>query len=617
MSAPFDLAEPAIANKPALQAGMKNDPNDPILEKHESDVLEKQESITSVDKSLVGPNGEQYPSDEDWTTLRRVYGKVDYMIYVIGIVEMCERFAYYGTTAVFVNFIQRPLPETGPFPEAGAAGDGQPGALGMGQRASTGLVQFNSFFSYVMPLVGGWLADEYWGKFKTIYMAIIVATLGHILIIIAAIPQVMGPNPNGALASFILGLLLFGTGVGLFKCCISPLIAEQYEYKHPRATIRVEPSGERVIVDPAITYSRIYMRYYLLINVGALVGQISMVYAEKYVGFWLSFTLPTILFALCPILMVTFSSKYVKKPPQGDVLVKALRTYGLVLKAQITWNPVRTWKNLEQPDIWDSAKPSKMTTKPKWVTFDDAWVDEVRRGVKACYVFLWLPIFWLPYSQMSSNLVSQAGTMKLGGVPNDILHNLNPLTLIIFIPIFDKVIYPKLAKMGINFTPLKKISCGFIAAMLSMVCAAVIQHYIYRQSPCGMKASTCEVEPPLSVWVQVPAYCLIAFSEIFASITGLEYAYTKAPKSLRAFVTGMFWFTHAFSAALAQAFVPLADDPYLEWLYAAIAILTFIGWIGFSWTFKALDKENDALDKLPEGDYKSSAEYAKAEGETA
>jgi POT family proton-dependent oligopeptide transporter len=67
---------------------------------------------------------------------------------------MCERFAYYGTTAVFVNFIQRDLPTSGPFPEAGAAGDGQPGALGMGQRASTGLVQFNSFFSYIMPLVG-------------------------------------------------------------------------------------------------------------------------------------------------------------------------------------------------------------------------------------------------------------------------------------------------------------------------------------------------------------------------------------------------------------------------------------------------------------------------------
>ena len=87
----------------------------------------------------------------------------------------------------------------------------------MGQRASTGLVQFNQFFSYVMPMigefsslsvfrskltghVGGWLADEYWGKFKTIYVAIVVATLGHILIIIAAIPQVIA-TPKGALAS--------------------------------------------------------------------------------------------------------------------------------------------------------------------------------------------------------------------------------------------------------------------------------------------------------------------------------------------------------------------------------------------------------------------------------
>lgn len=61
---------------------------------------EKQEASTSATERSVGPNGEQYPTDEDWATLRRVYGKVNWMIYIIGIVEMCERFAYYGTTAV-------------------------------------------------------------------------------------------------------------------------------------------------------------------------------------------------------------------------------------------------------------------------------------------------------------------------------------------------------------------------------------------------------------------------------------------------------------------------------------------------------------------------------------
>ncbi|EAT78599.1 hypothetical protein HBH56_221220 [Parastagonospora nodorum] len=575
-------------------------------------IFEKRESLSSTKDDLVGPNGELYPTDEEWASLRRVYGKVNWMIYIIGIVEMCERFAYYGTTAVFVNFIQQSLPTEGPFPEAGAAGtNGQPGALGMGQRASTGLVQFNQFFSYIMPMIGGWLADEYWGKFKTIYVAIVVATFGHILILIAAIPQVIA-SPKGALASFILGLILFGTGVGFFKACISPLIAEQYEASHPRAYIRTEANGERVIVDPGITYSRIYMRYYLLINVGALVGQISMVYAEKYVGFWLSYLLPTILFIFCPILMMAFSRHYVKKPPQGDVAIKSLRLYGLALKGQFSLNPIRTWKNLSSPDLWENVKPSRVSNKPKWMTFDDAWVDEVRRGFKACYVFLWLPIFWLPYGQMTSNLVSQASTMELNGVPNDIIHNLNPITLLIMIPIFDKFIYPAIAHAGLNFTPLKKISAGFVFAMFSMIAAAVIQHSIYQKSPCGKYPGTCDEPPNLSVWVQTPAYVMIAFSEIFASITGLEYAYTKAPKNMRSLVTGVFWFTHAFSSAIAQAFVPLADDPLLVWLYVSITILTFIGWVGFSWTFRSLDKENDALDKLPEGGFQSGSESGSA-----
>jgi POT family proton-dependent oligopeptide transporter len=162
--------------------------------------------------------------------------------------------------------------------------------------------------------------------------------------------------------------------------------------------------------------------------------------------------------------------------------------------------------------------------------------------------------------------------------------------------------------MGFIFTPLKKIQAGFVCAMLSMIVAALVQHFIYVKSPCGELASSCDDPPDLSVWVQTPAYLLIAFSEIFASITGLEYAYTKSPKNMRALVTGVFWFTHAFSSAIAQAFVPLAADPLLVWLYVTIAILTFFGWIAFWWTFRSLDKENDALDKLPEGGYLSNSD---------
>ena len=217
---------------------------------------------------------------------------------------------------------------------------------------------------------------------------------------------------------------------------------------------------------------------------------------------------------------------------------------------------------------------------------------------------------------MTSNLVSQAGTMELNGLPNDLIQNLNPIALLIFIPIFDKLLYPQLARMGINFTPLKKIQAGFICAMLSMIVAAVVQHFIYTKSPCGEFASKCEEPPPLTVWAQTPAYILIAFSEIFASITGLEYAYTKSPKNMRSLVTGVFWFTHAFSSAIAQAFVPLATDPLLVWLYTTIAILTFFGWVGFWWTFRALDRDNEHLDKLHEGGYQSNSAALAAKTES-
>ena len=58
--------------------------------------------------------------------------------------------------------------------------------------------------------------------------------------------------------------------------------------------VKTTKKGERVIVDPAVTTARVYNWFYLFINVGALIGQLSMAYAERYVGFYLSFLLPTV-----------------------------------------------------------------------------------------------------------------------------------------------------------------------------------------------------------------------------------------------------------------------------------------------------------------------------------
>jgi proton-dependent oligopeptide transporter, POT family len=215
----IDHADAAMANFPKVEGGTKVSPEKPDAYTGDLKEADTSDSDTEV---LHGPNGEIYPTKEEVATLRRVCGKIPWPIYTIGFIEMCERFAYYGTTAVFVNFIQQPLPEGSTTGSAGT--NGQAGALDFGQRASTGLVLFNNFWSYIMPLLGGYLADTYWGRFKTIYWAIAVATFGHIILVISAIPQVI-ENPDGALGCFVVGLIFFGIGVGWFKVNISPLVA--------------------------------------------------------------------------------------------------------------------------------------------------------------------------------------------------------------------------------------------------------------------------------------------------------------------------------------------------------------------------------------------------------
>ncbi len=497
------------------------------------------------------------------------------------------------------NFIQQPLPEGS---RTGAAGTyGQAGALGKGQRASTGLGTFNQFWVYITPLVGAYVADTYLGRFNTIFVSLAIAIVGHVILTVSAIPTVLS-NPNGALGCFVFGLILMGVGTGGFKPNISPLIAEQLPLT--RMKIITDSAGDRVIVDPAVTASSVYMWFYLFINIGALVGQISMVYAEKYIGFWLSYFLPTVMLCLCPVVMILCRKVYILTPPQGSVFGKAMKLFFFAQKGRWSINPVRTVNNMRDGTFWDRVKPSNVAAnqRPEWMTFDDEWVDEVARGFAACSVFCWSPLYWITYNQINNNLTSQAAVMKLNGVPNDILANLNPFSLVILIPICDLLIYPALRKAGFNFSPIKKITCGFYVGSAAMIWACVLQAYIYKYSSCGEYASGEDCEPTsIIVWAQSGSYVLIALSEVLASITGLEYAFTKAPRNMRSLVMAFNLFMIAIAAAIGQGLVSLSADPLLVWNYGVVAVLSFIGGTGFWLQFRGLDKQEDQLNMLPTG----------------
>ncbi|RYP58228.1 hypothetical protein DL769_009052 [Monosporascus sp. CRB-8-3] len=541
---------------------------------------EKLHGVTETTGSVEDLDHPDKPTEEEMQTLRRVSGQIPWAAFTLAFVELAERFSYYGSAVLYTNFVQRPLPEGS---TTGAGGlHGQAGALGKGLQASVAIGLFNQFFAYLMPLVGGYLADAHLGRYKVIHMAIGISTVAHVILVVSSIPSVLR-NPNGAFGCFVIGMMVLCTGTGFFKANISPLLAEQNRDTRMRVEVR---KGERVIVDPAVTNTRIFLYFYFAINIGSVCGQISMVYVEKFVGFWLAFLLPTVLFLTAPVVLFVCRKNYRLSPPTGSVLSKFLHMWTYAMKGKwLSWGSF----------TWDVVRPSNVPVerRPSWMTYDDAWVDEVRRGLLACKVFLFLPLFHLAYNQMTGNLTSQAATMQLHGVPNDIIQNLNPISIVIMIPIMDHIVYPAFRKMGFQFTPIKRMTVGFFFGAFSMVAAAVMQQYIYWQSPCGSYATVEECPAPINVWAQSLPYILIGISEIFTNVTSYEYAFSKAPENMKSLVMSINLFMSAFAAAVGQAFVPLSNDPLLVWNYTVIAVLAFLGGIGFWICFRHLDKEED------------------------
>ncbi|KAK5558635.1 hypothetical protein LTR46_002824 [Exophiala xenobiotica] len=581
------------------------------------------------------------PTDEELKTLSRVADKIPWRVYTVAFVELCERFSYYGTQILFQNFVQRKLlTPTGAAPNPGGDTDNNPGALGQGQQTATALSTFFSFWCYITPLLGAWLADTYLGRYKMIMISIVCAVAGHFILVAGATPSSL-QHTNSALTTFIVGIIVFGLGTGGFKPNISPLIAEQIVDDKLRVQTNLK-TGQRVIVDPAQTSARIYNWFYLFINIGALVGQISMSYAALYVGYYLAFLLPTVLFLLCPVVLILFKKNYRLRPPQGSVLGPAIK---LLLHATRTrwsrsrswsFNPIRTFfhnplrhrhrhRNQDQTDFWDAVKPSRIPPhkRPSWMTFDDAWVDELRRGFQACTVFLWFPLYWLAYNNINNNLTSQADTMRHTGLPPEIVSNLDPLALIILIPLCDLVVYPALRRAGggsggkFLLTPIRKITLGFWFGAAAMFYAAVLQSYIYAHNECGRypneghrgsssdgsdgSANTDCRPADVSIWWQAPIYILIAISEILASVTALEYAFTKAPRNMRSMVQAFSLCMTALANAIGEALIWLATDPLLVWNYAIMGVIAAVAGWAFWRVHGHLDEEEDRLNLLPAG----------------
>ncbi|WWD18780.1 hypothetical protein CI109_103235 [Kwoniella shandongensis] len=525
------------------------------------------EAAFPIVTSLPGP----FPTSAQVKNLRRIPGIVPWTAYAIALVELAERASYYGVGGLFPNFVQRPLPPGGPGTGAPPAGSQiTPGALGLGLQVSTALSVVFSLLAYTTPLLGGLLADMRWGKFKTIAVGTGIAGIAHVLSVYAALPSVL--QNGGAFLPFLLGLLLLGGSAGLIKANIAPIMAEQYTPTEDYVSSL--PNGEKVIVDREATIQRVMSAYYGSINVGAFLAVLST-FAEKYVGFWLAFLIPGVIFLFMPILLYVVQPHLVASPPPSTSAL--LDNYRQVRKL-----------------VGSSHGTRRHSTDREGRSHEllDAEAGDV---IRACKFFGFFVIYNIADGGLNALVTSLAGSMTTNGVPNDFLGHANPLVIVIAIPILNRYIYPWISARGIPFGPVRRVVVGFLLAAGGMVWSALIQHAVYKTSPCGYQATICDVGTgvsPLSAWLILPAPILSGLSESLAIVSAMEIGYMMSPPSLRSIINSLFLFTQGISSALVLAFLPIMKDPYLVWPFTITTIMTLIATCGVWKMFRYLDDDH-------------------------
>ncbi|KAF3062147.1 Peptide transporter PTR2 [Daldinia childiae] len=515
-------------------------------EKTQLDTNTSEKAITEDGHVVL--QGLVIPTEEEKSTLRRVAGKMPATCYYLCAVEFAERASYYGCNQVYKNFIRAPLPPDG---------NGS-GATAPGSEYTAGAL------AYALPIYFGWLADTKYGRFKMICWGVAICDMLSI-------------------------------GAAQFKPNISPTVIDQSPHKI--AHVITEKNGEKVIVDPEESVNSVMLWFYLLINLGSCFG-IATTYLAKLVGYWSAYLIPTILYLMLPPLLWFLNPRLIKQPPGGSDLGNVFKVLGDIFAHG-------GLKRIGRTGFWEAGKPSvrKAAGSTKVYTYDDQFVNDVRRTFQACGIFLFSPIWQINDGGLGAAANALTAGMDTNGLPNDLLDNLNAVSIVLAVPFMNHVIYPLLRKRGIKWGPISRMTFGFALGTTGSIAYSVLQYYVYKTSPCGWNATTCaEIVPVGEVSVSTVSYAwyavpviITAVSEIFVNVTAYGIAYSRAPKNMKGLVASLNLFMTAISAAIGLATAPAINDPYLIWAFAgptiAGAVLTVVFWF----TFKHIDKEEFVL----------------------
>lgn len=315
---------------------------------------------------------------------------------------------------------------------------------------------------YFLPIFGAIISDWLFGKYRTILWLSIVYCLGHAVMALVDFPSITGMDPRFVLA---VALGLISLGAGGIKPCVSAHVGDQFG-----------PKNKHFI-------SRVYSWFYFSINLGSTISTLLTPWLLYKYGPGVAFGVPGVLMGLATLAFWMGRDKFVHVPAGGSHF----------------FNEVFSWVGLK----------ALLNLIP---------------------LFVLLAPFWALFDQTASSWVHQAGDLNCKVFGYEVLPSqiqaANPILVMLFIPLFNFVVYPTIGKYW-TITPLRKIGMGLLLTAPAFALIAWIQMRIDAG------------ETPHLIW-QIFGYVIITAAEVMVSITALEFSYTQAPKKMKSLIMGVY-----------------------------------------------------------------------------
>jgi POT family proton-dependent oligopeptide transporter len=383
--------------------------------------------------------------------------------------EAAERFSYYGMTSILTLHLVQHL-----------------------GQAKNDAIAWYSYFSaavYLMPLLGGFIADRFWGRYHTILWLSFGYVAGHLTIALWE-----------SAAGMLVGCALIALGSGGIK---------------PNASAF---AGDQIPKDKPTMLERLYDLWYWMINIGSLASQFAVPWLYVNYGPRVAFGTPAAAMALALLVFIVGRKRYLKLPPTGPNPHSFTRV--LFSAAANAGHPKR-----EAAWLGGAA-----AAHPAWA------VEGARSVLRILAVFAAVSAFWALFFQYGSSWTLQADEMDrhlLGYlIPAGQVQTLDALFVLTLIPVFTFVLYPALERRGVRLTALRKMAAGMFVMVLAFAATAGVE-------------SVLRAGVQLHVAWQIPQYLLLAIAEVLVSVTALEFAYTQAPPAMKSAIMGV-WFVTFF-----------------------------------------------------------------------